>query len=452
MDPPRPARDGLEWVWFPEGYWAEREIRDFSPGVPSVKQGSRPKWWNRSPERKSKGSDKSGKAETSSRTAPPTAPVDLPRIHIGSLLSRKASKISKPATNEHSASTPRNNSGGQHGDKANRLDVHANTNIPKYYAIAPAEQLGLYCRTKKTIRTKFLPKATVADDVLPADTDAEKVASRTTMILEGTSHYLDRVERERYPPSDLYTSSATSHTPGTPGSRSLRRFGLAPWHRRSSHESNLSASSSVFKLLLGKAPSATPDPEQQYEAKDGRAYQRVDISSPDPLEPNYLPSEAKRVNTPPMFPGNPAVQARGLFFDLNATSRGDNINQSTSGGSTGSSSIAAVKRSAATSPSLDWWEADTKHVFTGSKATKALSPPRPSFELNLPEHLPSSPLCPKNPKHKSGGSGICPFARKRSGTKAVKDCSRRLTLEENGTAEIVKGANGPWRLIMSMSD
>lgn len=24
QDPPRPAREGFEWVWFPEGYWAER--------------------------------------------------------------------------------------------------------------------------------------------------------------------------------------------------------------------------------------------------------------------------------------------------------------------------------------------------------------------------------------------------------------------------------------------
>lgn len=27
FDPPRPARAGYEWVWFPEGYWAEREYR-----------------------------------------------------------------------------------------------------------------------------------------------------------------------------------------------------------------------------------------------------------------------------------------------------------------------------------------------------------------------------------------------------------------------------------------
>jgi len=32
-----------------------------------------------------------------------------------------------------------------------------------------------------------------------------------------------------------------------------------------------------------------------------------------------------------------------------------------------------------------------------------------TFELSVPEHLPSSPLCPKNPKHSSGGTGVCPY-------------------------------------------
>lgn len=29
-DPPRQPKDGCEWVWFPEGYWAEREIAGFA--------------------------------------------------------------------------------------------------------------------------------------------------------------------------------------------------------------------------------------------------------------------------------------------------------------------------------------------------------------------------------------------------------------------------------------
>ena len=28
VDPPRPPREGFEWVWFPEGYWAERGFID----------------------------------------------------------------------------------------------------------------------------------------------------------------------------------------------------------------------------------------------------------------------------------------------------------------------------------------------------------------------------------------------------------------------------------------
>jgi hypothetical protein len=32
---------------------------------------------------------------------------------------------------------------------------------------------------------------------------------------------------------------------------------------------------------------------------------------------------------------------------------------------------------------------------------------RPVFDIETPDHLPSSPLCPMNPKHKSGGIGIC---------------------------------------------
>lgn len=31
VDPPRPAKEGCEWVWFPAGYWAEREIFELPP-------------------------------------------------------------------------------------------------------------------------------------------------------------------------------------------------------------------------------------------------------------------------------------------------------------------------------------------------------------------------------------------------------------------------------------
>ncbi len=80
LDPPRPAKEGMEWVRFPEGYWAERKIRDHT----LVRGKSRPRWLNRSPNRKS----------TSSAQRIPRIHVkvlskgeagDLPWIQIGSI-------------------------------------------------------------------------------------------------------------------------------------------------------------------------------------------------------------------------------------------------------------------------------------------------------------------------------------------------------------------------------
>lgn len=143
-----------------------------------------------------------------------------------------------------------------------------------------------------------------------------------------------------------------------------------------------------------------------------------------------LSQEAKRVNTPPMFPGTPSVQPRGFFFDL-ASSKADNTS-----GSAGSS-IAAKNRSNGTSPNLDWWEADTEHALTGSKSKSQPQPP--SFELNLPEHLPNSPLCPKNPNHKSGGAGICPYhGRRRSNN--LKN-SARVDSQESGVIQRLLGTS-----------
>ncbi|KAH9242089.1 hypothetical protein CCHR01_17871 [Colletotrichum chrysophilum] len=39
------------------------------------------------------------------------------------------------------------------------------------------------------------------------------------------------------------------------------------------------------------------------------------------------------------------------------------------------------------------------------------------FEFDIPEHLPSSPMCPTNPKHPSGGKGMCVYhGRRREGS------------------------------------
>jgi len=69
LDPPRPAKEGYEWVWFPEGYWAEREFRP----IETANQGAgAPK--SQSPEVKVwKWRRKSGRSRSSSHEQePPT--------------------------------------------------------------------------------------------------------------------------------------------------------------------------------------------------------------------------------------------------------------------------------------------------------------------------------------------------------------------------------------------
>jgi len=273
--------------------------------------------------------------------------------------------------------------------------------------------------------------------------------SRTTVLLEGTSQYLNEKERERI--AKKYAGIATprsiaSHA--TFDGRLNRGFGLAPWHRRASHESVFSATSSIRGLLMGKNPASTPNLDGKYVGANGDLFERVDLCSLDPRDPTCLPSEARRINTPPMEPGTPNLQPRGFFFDLASPSGDGDIVTSPSDKSHHSGTYASptgkgksrnlgsksksdpqLSSTPSTPGSTEWWEADTKHIDTGKKTSghkpKAVTLGRPmhpglpglpaSFVLELPEHLPNSPMCPKNPSHKSGGSGICPsHGRRRS--------------------------------------
>lgn len=161
-----------------------------------------------------------------------------------------------------------------------------------------------------------------------------------------------------------------------------------------------------------------------------------------------MTQEAKRINTPPISPSTPVMGARGFFFDLGkAGNEVDAASPATSAGS--GSATGKPKNSPKISPKLsprEWWEANSKHTATGNKSshlsekhpTRALTPS--AFELNLPpEHLPSSPLCPKNPMHSSGGNGICVFhgRRKSAGLKVIRRVNTGNTIDSGTTGSTV---------------
>jgi parafibromin len=102
----------------------------------------------------------------------------------------------------------------------------------------------------------------------------DDLASHTTMLLEGTSSYFEKLQQERaqLQPNQLSRVGTPQSPVSTLDDRPRRRFGLAPWHRRNSHESLLSVSSSVHRLLRGRTPAATPDLECGYTGSDGKGY------------------------------------------------------------------------------------------------------------------------------------------------------------------------------------
>lgn len=139
-DPPRPAREGYEWVWFPEGYWAERE----RPESSLRKEKSR-KWFHRSPERRS-GTSSPPKGRTGKRTPTDT---ELPQIKIGSSASHGSSSL-PPQTAEcksGATDTP--------GSRIKKSLQFVSPTHP-HFTSPSGQPEGLYCKVKRNLETAVI--------------------------------------------------------------------------------------------------------------------------------------------------------------------------------------------------------------------------------------------------------------------------------------------------------
>ncbi|KAI9785448.1 MAG: accessory factor associated with RNA polymerase II [Candelina submexicana] len=292
------------------------------------------------------------------------------------------------------------------GLKMNSQEVyhgHSPTQSGSYSSTAgssPKEQHNKYTdkresfldRSKRRIRALH-HRTLLADKV--DNSDAWSVRSKTKVLLEMANNVL-RVEKDqRTSPDSTLSASGTSY---------LSSRMLTATDKRGTTKS---ASSSIRKLLMGKPPVNTPMADALYGGKNANDYFKVEISDPD--NPTFLPSEARRLHTPPLPSDGPRRgHRRGFFFDL--TSPGgihSNVDESLL-----SPNSVFGMRSAASSTRRDslegaaWFRMDPESDDSDQ-----------AFELNVPEHLPNSPLCPKSPLHKSGGRGICVYhGRNRTAT------------------------------------
>ena len=108
-----------------------------------------------------------------------------------------------------------------------------------------------------------------------------------------------------------------------------------------------------------------------------------------------------------MATGHHSGPARGFFFDIGSLSDESEPDTISSDRPAGSRVVSRKVAGASSNvgETREWWDVDVSEVALTS--VRRVTPPK--FELDAPEHFPTSPLCPMNPKHKSGGTGICVY-------------------------------------------
>ena len=180
-----------------------------------------------------------------------------------------------------------------------------------------------------------------------------------------------------------------------------------------------SYTSSLRKMRRGATPANTPDPQETYRVKrspsaETEEFFKIDISIRGGT--SYLPSEARRVHTPPLPGDGPGQKRMGFFFDYTAPS----VPTSPVVGDQSTESVHlrpspnVRPRRGKTIGGTDWYEAKLAEVdAVGDEfselemASRLATTENETANLNVPEHLPGSPLCPRHWKHRSGGKGNC---------------------------------------------
>jgi hypothetical protein len=228
---------------------------------------------------------------------------------------------------------------------------------------------------------------------------------------------------------------------------------------------------------------AVAGPQPKYRSASGEEFYRVSLSGPNAL--SFLPSEMKRVNTPPE--SKKPKGFKGFFFDMRsmpsemgemepespeprAIKRRTPIFQTRSIQSLVQKlSMPKLKRKKSNTRK-ESQESDDPLAVTGFQQTPysqrygdarraKMSQVRSYMEealkeddddegsgfpfvFNVPDHLPNSPLCPLSPKHQSGGKAICPVHGRKRATFGQSQTKPGKVQKHGPTIVFESGQNG----------
>ncbi|KAL7913196.1 hypothetical protein GGI35DRAFT_476997 [Trichoderma velutinum] len=291
----------------------------------------------------------------------------------------------------------------------------------------------LYLKAKKEIESKLKQKQH-EDSYIHCTTDA---GSQTDIGLEtkGSCNDLapdeDRRTRSTVEGARKFLASQNISKTGTwfkdefhTSKIGRKLFGRAPWYRKESGDSFTSVSSSIRAVLKGKTPPASP-------ATLGLSHtSRYNLS-----QSTFPGGEATRVSTPPLDEDTADGKPRAFFTSLTPPMQGGETSSKTASPSNRSMKRYSVHGSSMSSQPREWWEQTPQRIcrrdLPGTIGTLA-----GKFKFDVPEHLPSSPMCPANKRHKSGGTGVCVYHGRRKTKSVMRDDLSRAEAPECSSADI----------------
>ncbi|TGJ85824.1 hypothetical protein E0Z10_g2903 [Xylaria hypoxylon] len=483
IDPPRPAKEGYEWVWFPAGYWAEREIAE-TPTKESTKSF---RW------RKRSGKSSSGSPKDSPRTAPtlaknteaslgdsaggrpatrtpassessgsffplnrpPDAPLPSPYLteeaHVQSLqwpsieaAVRKSSISSMFRSRVALSPSPLHLSSAEDELELDRISP------------STVGKQGAEGQSSDTINTELLtPMAAAGQEVKPKKSfinwrmlSDRRQRLRRSQALSDENMGGDMVHIQ---PPRLQGSTASplrkSSTVSEKSRKSLKGISTklltkARWHRKIS-SSSAASTSSLQTSVRSRSLTPTPASERGETAALTNAWAS-----------EYPGGEAIRVQTPRIVQNFYDQFPRSFFSDLSpplstphrplsrqegqVNLKKTNLSTSFTPGDSSTSFTPHTDTERNEDPNAG--DSDTKSVIRDSSRrtprakkkdpahkewwevsvpTSYAALDQRSFKFDLPEHFPSSPMCPANKRHKSGGTGVCVYHGRAKGWAAL---------------------------------
>lgn len=284
------------------------------------------------------------------------------------------------------------------------------------------------------------------------------ILEKVTAILENTSNPLKNRMR-----TWTHRSQSSSTSSEKMGSKRCARRQLGTnshFRKRNSPENIISTTSSILRMQMGSTPGNSPADLATYKIKRTRSAEteeffKIDISIRG--QTSYLPSEARRIHTPPLPDEHATGPSRGFFFDYQIpesietrknlpqfsgancfsqefTSDDRILRHKTTASNVApfalcaprSKIMSSIQRPNAADKSQmgDWYDACLAQIDVGESTIDSAGSQECSSEehnckheeqmnlaevkrrryeaqldYSIPEHLPSSPLCPRNPKY-----------------------------------------------------